>query len=150
MFREYQQGRALLDSIPAVLTRFYLEHLELVCRRREIWEHDYECSSNNLFRRFRMRVAPLSDSSELLVVNSLLFEGEHQAIVAARMPETYVSSEGIVTMCSHCRRVRRMNDQSTWDWAPDYVAHPPHKISHGLCGICLDYHYPTLRTDCTP
>jgi PAS domain-containing protein len=124
-------GACVLDATPPILRDYYLD-LYARARRDGVAEHDYDCSSPALERRFRMRLHALPASS-LLVVNNLVVERPHPSVpTASGGPHT--------VMCAHCRRVR-VGD--AWVWVPDWVAHIPPAMSHGLCPICLDYHYPS-------
>ena len=95
-------GACVLDATPPILRDYYLD-LYARARRDGVAEHDYDCSSPALERRFRMRLYALPASS--------------------------------------LRRRVRVGD--AWVWVPDWVAHIPPAMSHGLCPICLDYHYPS-------
>jgi hypothetical protein len=45
-------------------------------------------------------------------------------------------------MCGHCRRTRRPGSApEVWDLVAAHISALPPNVSHGLCGICLDYYY---------
>ena len=138
-------GRDVLDSISGPLRKYYESAYRGILRIREPWEHLYECSSASVFRKFFMQVLPMKMDSGLLVVNSLRVERPHEMPSCRPLDEIYRNDEGMILMCSHCRRTRR-NGPSTdlWDWVADYVARLPAGVSHGLCPICMEYYYPSI------
>src|SRR5689334_7135711 len=67
-FAEANGGSQLLDKLGTApifaamsqpLRDLYLAAFKRVQASREPWEHEYECSSANWFRRFRMTVYPV-------------------------------------------------------------------------------------------
>jgi len=139
------RGTSVLEIIPEPLRSFYANGFASAQKQSRTWEHDYECSSPGLYRLFHMRVLPLA-SSYLFVENSLRIERPHGPERPA-MPANaalYLSENGIVTLCSHCRRTRRSGTLETpvWDWVPSYLENPPGPVSHGLCRNCRAYFYP--------
>lgn len=141
--RQYIDRGSILDITPPVLRPFYLNHFRRGQEQQKHWEHDYECSSPTLKRLFRMRVFPLGQS-HILVENSLRIEEEHDSdrIVGQAVMARYADKDGIVTMCSHCRRTKRSNmTETAWDWVPSYVRNPPQFISHGLCHMCIPLYF---------
>jgi hypothetical protein len=143
--REAVLGKPILDVIPEPLRPFYANGFAKAQRDIRPWEHDYECSSPELFRLFHMRVLPLANSY-LLVENSLRVEKPHGSERPAMSPSSasYLSEDGILTMCCHCRRTRRISGGNApiWDWVPAFLTDAPGYISHGLCQNCRAYFYP--------
>jgi len=149
LHREAVLGKSVLEVIPEPLKPFLESGFAQAQQRLRPWEHDYECSSPELFRLYHMRVLPLANSY-LLVENSLRVERAHGSERPAMAPEpaSYLSEEGILTMCGHCRRTRRIKTGGVpiWDWVPSFLANPPGLVSHGLCQNCRAYFYPGVRT----
>lgn len=145
LLRSAVSGTAVLDAIPEPLKSFYARHFAQVAAMGTPWEHDYECSSPDLYRLFHMRVLPLSDSY-LLVENSLRFEEPHGPDRPSMPadPSLYLNKHGMLTMCSHCRRTRRVTSEHQWDWVQPYVGKPPGSVSHGLCLNCRAFFYPEI------
>lgn len=106
-------------------------------------DHEYDCSSPELYRRFRLRILPLPQRG-LLLVHHLHVEGPHPGPVHPADHARYASADGIVTQCCHCRRTRRNDQADTWDWVPAYVARGAAEVSHGLCPPCFRHYYPEL------
>ena len=137
------QGTSALDVIAEPLRGFYSNAFERVQSESRPWEHDFECSSAGLFRLFHMRVLPLG-ASFLLVENSLRIERPHSPDLTdiANSP-AYVDEHGIVTMCCHCRRTRRIGSGEipVWEWVAEFLTNAPGLVSHGLCMNCRAFFY---------
>ena len=120
--RRHQLTRCIFDSVPASLTAFYQDLYDNVRATRKERTHIMECSSPLLLRRFHMSIRSFGESG-LLTVNTLLEETPHSR--EGHEPEThqddsrYVDRNGIVTVCSHCRRTQNVLQPELWEWAPD-------------------------------
>jgi CheY-like chemotaxis protein len=135
-------GVSLLDSIPAPLRSFYERLFESARTAPAPVEHSYECSSGATYRRSRMRIFRC-DGGALVVTHSLSQQVSHRWVASPAIERLYRSRDGIVVQCSHCRRVRRLGTEAgRWDWVPDYLAKHSASVSHGLCSVCAEYHYP--------
>lgn len=134
-------GTHVMTPIPAILQPFYSGIFEAVLRRGEVVEHDYECSSPAKLRQFRMRILPRAVGGAV-VVHSRLIEVDHGRIPTSPTDSLFRDANGMIVQCSHCRRVRRVDDPAVWDWVPAYVQSPPEALSHGLCRVCAKYYYP--------
>lgn len=142
----------ILAAIDAPLRPFYEAAFSRLLAGGEPWTHVYECSSVRVFRAFAMHVYGLPEGSGLMVTNGLLVERPHTpATHVAREADSqsYISREGLITQCAHCRRVRRSDLKGAWDWVPVWVQELPKNVSHGLCPPCFHYHYelPALLED---
>lgn len=97
-------------------------------------ECEYECSSPERERFFRMRIVPLGEDG-LVIAHHLTREAPHPGVVFPPSAE-HVDASGLIMMCMMCRRTARA-DRSAWDWIPSWVAHrPTQDVSHGLCPLC--------------
>ena len=104
------------------------------------FEKDYECSSTDMRREFRMRMLPIPETG-LLIVHSLRFERPHDREAQIDLQASrYISENGFIVMCSNCRRVRHA-DKTRWDWSPSWLTNAPAPVSHGLCHLCLDFYF---------
>jgi hypothetical protein len=129
-------GASYFEGISGALREFY-ERVVHAC------DVTHEPSPTRQ-RTFRMRVLPVKDHV-LLVSHSLVVERPHEASSEATLVEdAYRGAGGIVTMCSNCRRTRRA-DAAGWDWVPQWVAHRPERVSHGICPLCRGYYYGAPR-----
>ena len=132
-------GRPVFDFVPAVLREFYVTAYNTVRHFRRDWWHTFECSSASVTRFFQMRILPCDDDG-LLTINTLISEHPVGLLAEARI-EKYTTSDGIVVMCSHCRRVQSIDDRETWDWVPELLMTSEVLMRFGLCGFCTAYHY---------
>ena len=128
----------LLEAVRGPLRDFYGDRFAEALRTGKPVEHAFECSSPQLFRTFQMRILPLQNEG-LLVMNTLTVE-EPMSRTGVTASQEYVDSNRLISMCSHCRRTERP-DSGAWDWVPSFVEHQPDQVSHGLCPVCLEYHY---------
>ena len=131
-------GARIDGVIPKELWPFYSEAFARVHATQQHWEHDYECSSAEVYRRMHMVVYPLGPGA-VLVVSSPTIVREH---TQQPVPPALYERRGVLVTCSHCRRFRSPVEPSSWHWVPDYVRHPPQNVSHGLCPVCLEHYYP--------
>lgn len=145
--RENQVGRGVLDSIPEPLKDLYAAGYRGVLASQRVWAMSYECSSPAAFRRFHLSAYPDPRGTGVVVVNSLEVERPHEESerpAHAGGPE-YIDAAGMVRMCCHCRRTRRVQLNPVWDWVPSYVEQPPSRVSHWICEACADIFFPDLR-----
>ncbi len=146
--RDRQIGRSVMEAMPAPLKRFYARLYAQVLFVEPSADHEYECSSAEIFRRFHMSVQRLDvagESSFLLVVNSLLVEEPFERPSALYSSDALRQEDGLITMCCHCRRTRVPGGEDLWVWVPGLVREMPPDVSHGICPICFDIHYGQLR-----
>jgi hypothetical protein len=136
--RRWPMGASIDDALPPPLREFYREAYATALRTGERWEHDYECSSPTVYRKFRMSVYPI-DRLRLCVVSSLVVDVPHPAVPHA--PDEIYAVDGFVTMCAHCRRTSNPRTL-LWDWVPAYVASMPSNASHGMCPTCMEFYFP--------
>ncbi|MDO9019914.1 MAG: hypothetical protein Q8S73_15435 [Deltaproteobacteria bacterium] len=143
--QRWEGGGAPIDeAIPEVLRAFYVDAFARSLASGERWEHEYECSSAETYRRYRMVTYPV-DGRFLVVVHSLVAELPHERAECA--PTGAYAADGIIVLCSHCRRVRNPAGLRRWDWVPAYVRSPPENVSHGLCEPCYEFYWGTLPED---
>jgi hypothetical protein len=128
-----------MDVVPVQLKNFYLTAYDNVRRFRRDWWHVFECSSQNLTRIFQMRILSCEGGS-LLTMNTLISESPI-GDVEPRVVEDYASRDGIVVMCSHCRRVQRRDRPGVWDWVPELFVNEQVLTTFALCEFCTAYHY---------
>jgi hypothetical protein len=135
-------GRCVLDYIGEPDREYFAKHYERAIRQSEPWERDYECSSANVYRKFRLRAVPLRKTAGLFVMNSLIVEHPHRIAAAAPVHESYRRADGFIVMCASCRRTRRSGRPERWDWVPAFVDECPPEATHGVCLLCRELYYP--------
>jgi hypothetical protein len=135
------RGTSILSYTPEVLRPFYNNQYEFARGSREPVSFEYHCSSPEMIRVFRMEISGIATS--LLVANHLLWEEPCEV----RSPEfsvdagRYLGANGILTMCSNCRRSKRADLENTWEWVPEFLQGQSFLISHGLCPHCVRRFY---------
>ncbi len=134
MLAHWGRGAFVLDAIAGELRAFYRDLFEGVLATGERREHDYECSSDRVERLFRMVVFPVA-APFLVITHSLRVERAHDRPEAAADEAAY-RRDGIISMCSSCRRVQSLGAAERWNWVPSWVVSMPHDVSHGLCPPC--------------
>jgi len=140
--RSWPLGRSLVDAISGPLQQYYRTFYTFALERPTPSNLTYECSSPTVQRIYRLMAFPLSGAG-LLVVHALIHAGSHPCSPPTPPLERhYRDRNGLITQCSHCRRVRRSDETRAWDWIPDWVAESPERTSHGLCPICHGHFYP--------
>jgi hypothetical protein len=131
------EGRCLTSFIPGPLRAFYADHLRSAMWGG-MWSHVYECSSPTEFRLYRLQALALPDTRELLTCHTCLSLTPHARIPVKPDPGAH-SPNGVVTLCSHCRRTKRAGADS-WDWIPEFLARPPENRADDLCPGCEAYY----------
>lgn len=142
---EWGLGRSLLDCVSGDMKEFYASKLKECLNSQTVWSHDYDCSSDTIYRSYHQIVYPLLQQEGLLIVNSLVIEG-------ARDPELsrdnaadkliYLDKNGFFCQCAYCRRVKNFHDPERWDWVPEWVKRCPKNTSHTFCPFCFAHYFP--------
>jgi len=133
-------GSIIMDFIPSELIEFY--RAAFASARDAVVEFDYECSSPDSYRIFRMQILPIEQPKGYTVINAMTVgEGMEAKRSAFVLGPEYVGEAGIITVCSHCRRSRRVDCSGQWDWVPANLKPVLRNVSHGLCPICHAYFY---------
>jgi hypothetical protein len=114
-----------------------------VRQRGEPWEQTYLCDAPSRHREFRLRVLPL-ERGGLLLVHSLVVDAPPPGRSSPDPAFEYLRPDGMLRMCSNCRRTERTTGPAGWDWIRAYVANPPGNVTHSICPTCVRQHYPTL------
>ena len=136
---EFSVGCHVIDVIEGPLREFYDDLYRRCLESGEAIEHEYECSSGDEFRKFRMHAFPIGESHGIMVDHSLIVSRAHDRVPHGFEPNLYVNGQGILQQCGHCRQIKNLKTNS-WDWCPDALGRL--KISHGLCEWCRDYYFP--------
>ena len=139
---EWNLGCCIENAIAPILRPFFLDNFAKCLRENRPWEHLYDCSSAELYRKFCMKTFPLGHNEGLLIVHSLVREIPQTGLTSEPLEENYRNEEGLVIQCCHCRRVRRNDTSNLWDWIPEWVTSPLPYTSHGLCDPCSGFYYP--------
>jgi len=141
---EWGLGRPIVDSMQHQIAESYKKALSECANTGEVWEHEYECSSDKLYRVFKQTVYPL-DQEGFLIVNNLVVEEPHETNGESDEgvdEADYRNEHGIVTQCAHCRKVKNVTTEGRWDWVSEWVKQCPPDTSHGICPTCFGHYYP--------
>lgn len=133
-------GRPIVEAIHGPQRTFYEALFHRMLASAFPREHDYDCPTPELFRRFRLRMEP-TDGAGLLLLHTPLEERPHEPSPERLRAHAYVDSHGSVAMCGHCRRARRPGTDR-WDWAPELLEFPPPATIQTLCPECYARYYP--------
>jgi hypothetical protein len=139
--RDWGLGRNVLDSASPVIRPFFEENYARCLRTARPWVHIYDCSSIAVHRLLHLTAYPLANRSGLLVVNSTRIEAPRTRPDGRPVLKHYVDSYGFITQCSHCRRFRRTDVESRWEWIADWITQMPPNTCHGLCDVCFPYYF---------
>ena len=144
----YPVGSDFPEAVSESLRGFYVEHFQSILQTGVIWEHDYECSSPDLYRIYHETAYPMHNKRGVLVMNSLLIETAHEPSDESVSSDelVYRNDNGLIMQCGYCRRFQRNQTPDIWDWNPTWLRHPPGQVSHSLCKICYDYYFKNHAT----
>ncbi|HTN01364.1 MAG TPA: hypothetical protein VL132_05780 [Planctomycetaceae bacterium] len=136
----WSPGASILDAISQEVRPYFASRYRQCLRDRTDWNHDYECSSPDRYRVFRMRVFRAESVEALIVINSCRID--FQSVREERPPleEWYRPASGLILQCCDCRRFRRLTAKLVWDWVPAWVRQAPSRVSHGLCESCRAFY----------
>lgn len=137
--RAWALGDHLLDAMSEPLRAYYAERLAHVLSERAPWEHDYECSSPEVHRTYRLRVVEIGNGGGLLLTHSLRVERPHGDVGEAGAVALYLAETGLFRVCAHCRRAHRAAPPYTWDWVPELLSR--RNVTHTICPLCLAYYF---------
>jgi hypothetical protein len=133
-------GSIIMDFVPPELIDFY--RAAFASARDAVVEFDYECSSPDSYRIFRMQILAVEQPKGYTVINALTVEERMETKRPALvLGSEYLADAGIITVCSHCRRSRRVDCPGQWDWVPANLKPALRNVSHGLCPTCHAYFY---------
>lgn len=98
----------------------------------------YECPSPQSYRLMQVTFLPIS-GDVCIVSNADVVITSH--VEAGRAPgygpvAEYMNQDGMVAMCSSCRRVRDPDSAGAWVFVPAFVENPVDRVSHTLCESC--------------
>jgi PAS domain-containing protein len=127
------------DVIAPPLRDFYQEAFSKALATGGVFDHEYECSSPEKRRVFRLRALPI-DARALLLEHSLVTEVDHEAMSHEAFEARYLREDGTFLQCSHCRRVCTAGAQS-WDWVRQWAATSHPMTSHGICPSCVGFYW---------
>jgi hypothetical protein len=138
-------GVSIFNNMPDLVVDFFRLHYSECMRTDGVWNHTYECSSDDVYRLFYQTVYSLEHGRGLLVSNSLVIEHPHDPLqrpACAADDAVYRDKHGFLHQCAHCRRVQNLTEAQRWDWVPEWVRCIPDNTSHTFCPSCFGHYYP--------
>jgi hypothetical protein len=133
--------KPFLQFVPDELRENFINLFQRARTLGRLQSQDYECSSAQSFRVYRMQVYPLRPGCGFVVMNSLVIVHPHTRAVCEPDDARYRCKLGLIHMCANCRRTLRVDEPETWDWIPAYVEHPRRDVTHTICPFCREYYY---------
>lgn len=130
----------LLGPAHEAYSRIYEEVLE-TGKARHV---EYECSSPAKLRIFTNSTYPLKNGEGLVVINRIRRLENHDRIAVPEhllIESDYRFHTGLVHQCCNCRCIQRVDDETKWEWIPQWVSKIPRNSSHTICPICFDYYW---------
>ena len=148
--QEWGLGQSILDCVSGDVKEYYEAHYNECLTSHKVWEHEYECSSDEIYRKYHQIVYPLGEHEGLLIVNSLVVEKPHdlsQKQVRAANKSHYLDKNGLICQCAYCRMVKNFREVERWDWVPEWVKECPENTSHTFCPTCFSHYFTKPTTD---
>ena len=130
----------IIDAISGDAKEFYLKKYQQAHDAKEPYTHEYECSSDAIYRKFQQTAYPLPQQRGFYITNHLSVSKPIPYEVNP-FSDCYINSQGFIVQCSHCRRVQNHHKKESWDWIPELVRHPRENTSHTYCPPCFDFYY---------
>ena len=148
VLKKYPLGSPMINAIGGKkVKKHYLMNYFKALQTGVVWQHEYECSAEKIYRKFHQGVYPLKDGNGLVIINSLMVErpikGEKKMTYDGI--QIYNQPDGTITQCSNCRHCQRSDNSLEWDWVPEYVRNMPQNVSHSICPTCFDYFWKYSR-----
>ena len=137
--RAISVGTSYFAAVAGDARAWLVRAVEACIEGDRILEADYECSSRSQVRTFRMRLLPHHDTG-VLVEHSLRVARPRVEPLVGADERCYRSAQGVIVMCSNCRRTLR-GDADVWDFVSQWTVEPPPRVSHGICRVCSSYFY---------
>lgn len=137
-------GTLITDLIKGVeIRKFYTDNYKRALETKTSWQHEYECSSANQFRKYHQKVYPFKNGKGLIVCNSEMISmpmeklgrNEFDPVIKRYKQNT----TGLISQCTNCRKVKRAGED-VWDWVPAWVEQSTGNTCHSICTVCRDYY----------
>ncbi len=137
--RSIAPGMSYFGAVQGEARALIVRALKACLDGPRVLESDYECSSPSQVRVFRMRLIPVQNA-RVLVEHSLRIDLARVGPLVGADEQRYRGANGLLIMCSNCRRTLRRGKEA-WDFVPKWTVDPPHGVSHGICPVCAGYFY---------
>lgn len=139
ILEDFGVGKCYFDGISEPLRGFYRAAFQEAYSSHRVFEQEYECSSPTTLRVMRLRALPI-EKAGLLVEHCNVWQGGANGGEDGAVAAIYLNEHGLILQCSGCHRIRR-RDTPHWDWVSSWAAVAQASISHGMCGVCVSFHW---------
>lgn len=136
-------GSLILEAMPDQIKPYYKSHYLNSLETNTVWQSEYECSSDQVYRLMHQTVYPLQGQG-LLIENSIriekpcsLLKNQNQSFEQSHYRDEFQT----IAQCCHCRKFKNRNT-GAWDWISPWLNSSPSHVSHVLCNNCLEFYYP--------
>lgn len=137
---ESVRWQSYFEPIAGPLRGYYESAFAAALRTGQVFEQDYECSTPEQRRFFRLRALPIRQT--MLLVEHAIVAGELREDRPTEPPPepAYRNEHGLLVQCSNCRRTRNPTTQG-FDWVAAWVERCPSRTSHGVCPTCAGFYW---------
>nr|WP_319493328.1 hypothetical protein [uncultured Desulfobacter sp.] len=139
----YDLGACIADVGEEPLKSFMRRKYRKAIALNKMFGFNYECSSEQRLRIFRLNAYPLMNQGGLVISHHLVKECPHHEESLA-FSKQFVNNDGMIVQCMNCRKVKDPNGEDRWLWVPSLLKKGIGNISHGICSRCLDHYYPDI------
>lgn len=142
----WSEGSRVLDAISGDYLRSFYEALFTACLNNltpvdNPYQHEYDCSTPELVRKYSMNIYALGEDEGLLIANLKLLETPIDDSLRVAVPEEElekIQAAFTIQQCGACRNTKSASQPDKWYWISELVAHPPGNIKYTLCNLCID------------
>ena len=131
----------IVTFLPDVLKDFYLDNYKQVLSTNKKWQHQFECSSSEIYRLYNHTAYPFKNKKGILFVNRIRTKEPINKTDHLAKLNYYMHPSGFIHQCSNCRSIQRVDDENKWEWVSEWVNNMPKKTSHTICPTCFDYYW---------
>ena len=132
--------RSYFEPIATPLRAFYERAFAEALRTGEVFVQEYECSTPEQRRFFRLRALPVRQRG--LLVEHAFVAGERRDDEPRVPPpeHEYRNEHGLLVQCANCRHTRHPSS-AAFHWIAAWAARCPPRTSHGICTTCIGFYW---------
>lgn len=134
------EWRSYVGAIAEPLRSHYAAAFANARATGTIFEQDYDCSSAELHRSFRLRALPFGQT--LVLEHTLRVEEPWSEEPHPPLEDRYFDATRTIAQCGNCRRIRDpMAEHDTFHWVPAWIRAPHPRTSHVICVLCAGFYW---------
>lgn len=134
----FSLGSNILSAISGEQREYYKYLFRKLFDSNKHHSHDYECSSVEKYRLYKMFLYPSKDNVVLLLEHTRIEEKPINQKEISSDPKDFIDKNNVMVQCGHCRKVRNIHNKQ-WCWLKESFTYK--RISHTICNICFDTYY---------